>query len=236
MVSRCSSILALTLTALLAVVPAFAANGDPAAENRKIAQLERQNAVLRESYALTRADLNTAKAQLREIRERLEALGGTALSQSEERLIETVAQLEATRAELETLKQSSLQLSAAIGTYASTALAEDPQARLALESAIRDLDLALGLRQAPVNELEGDLFNANILSIDEESGLIVINAGREAKVEVGMPMEISRGDQAIAHAIVTDVRKKVSGLLVQKRLESALVIQVGDSVSVKSSD
>ena len=75
-----------------------------------------------------------------------------------------------------------------------------------------------------------------MLSIDSESGLIVINAGSKAKVEVGMPMEITRGDQAIAMAVVTDVRKSVAGMLVQKHLNPALSVTVGDRVSVKSND
>ncbi len=98
------------------------------------------------------------------------------------------------------------------------------------------MDVALGLRQAPQSELSGTVEEAQVLSIDSESGLIVINAGREARVEVGLPMEITRGDQAIALAVVTDVRKKVAGMLVQKHLNPALVVQVGDRVSVRSND
>ena len=51
-----------------------------------------------------------------------------------------------------------------------------------------------------------------------------------------MPMEITRGDQAIALAVVTDVRKSVSGLLVQKHLNPALSVSVGDRVSVTTND
>ena len=217
--------------------PAVAADGaGNGTDNHRIAQLERQLATLRESYALARADADEARRQLREIRARLEAMGGAGLGESEERIIDITAQLEATRNELEALRQSSLRLSAAITAYSQGALVEDPQALLALEGALRDLDVALGLRQAPQGELAGTVDDAQVLSIDSESGLIVINAGREAKVEVGMPMEITRGDQAIALAVVTDVRKKVSGMLVQKHLNPALVVQVGDRASVRSTD
>lgn len=202
----------------------------------KTAQLERQVATLRESYALARADADEARRQLREIRARLEALGGAALGDSEEKIIDTTAQLEAARNELDEIRQSSLRLSAAIAAYMRSALVEDAIARQGLEVALRELDVALGLRQAPVDDLAGTMDDARVLSIDSESGLIVINAGRAAKVEVGMPMEITRGDQAIAKAIVTDVRKKVAGMLVQKHLNPALSVAVGDRVSVTSND
>lgn len=202
----------------------------------KTAQLERQVATLRESYALARADADEARRQLREIRARLEALGGAALGDSEEKIIDTTAQLEAARSELDEIRQSSLRLSSAIAAYMRSALVEDAIARQGLEVALRELDVALGLRQPPVDDLAGTMDDARVLSIDSESGLIVINAGRAAKVEVGMPMEITRGDQAIAKAIVTDVRKKVAGMLVQKHLNPALSVAVGDRVSVTSND
>ena len=202
----------------------------------KIAQLERQVATLREAYALARADADEARRQLREIRARLEALGGTALGDSEEKLIETIAQLEAANAETEQLRQAALNLAAAIESYTRGALVEDAVAKQGLDAALRELDVALGLRQAQQDELTGSMHEATILSIDSESGLIVINAGREADIQVGMPMKITRGDQVIARAIVTDVRKKVAGLLVQKHVNAALSVEVGDRVSVTTND
>ena len=203
---------------------------------RKISQLERQVAVLKESYALARADADQARKQLRDIRVRLEALGGAALGDSEERIIDTAAQLEAAQTELEAVRQAALRVASAITAYMSGAQVEDAAARQALEAALREQEVALGMRLAPQDELAGSLDDARVLSIDSESGLIVINAGREAKVRVGMPMEISRGDQVIARAIITDVRKKVSGMLVQQHLNRALSVGIGDHVSVTTNN
>ena len=202
----------------------------------KISQLERQVATLRESYALARADADKARTELLEIRARLEALGGAALGDREERLIETAAQLEATQAELDALRQASLRLASAISAYMNSALVEDAAARSALDSALLEQEVVLGMRLAPQDDLAGSLDEARVLSIDSESGLIVINAGREARVRVGMPMEIIRGDQVIARAIVTDVRKKVSGMLVQQHLNSSLSVGVGDRVYVTTNN
>ena len=226
------SLFTLALGSVIQVIAAEAGSGT----EHKIAQLERQVATLREAYALARADADEARRQLREIRARLEALGGTALGDSEEKLIETIAQLEAANAETEQLRQAALNLASAIESYTRGALVEDAVAKQGLDAALRELDVALGLRQAQQNELAGSMHEATILSIDSESGLIVINAGREADIQVGMPMKITRGDQVIARAIVTDVRKKVAGLLVQKHVNAALSVEVGDRVSVTTND
>ena len=231
------SISYLSLTLAVAGAAACAQDAATPGQDAKISQLERQIATLRESYAIARADADEARKQLREVRSRMEALGGSALGNREEKLIETAAQLESVRAELDAVRQSSLRLTAALVAYMRSALVEDQAARESLETAVRDLDVALGLRRAKADELAGgSVDEAKVLSIDSESGLIVINAGREGKVEVGMTMEISRGDQAIAMAIVTDVRKSVAGLLVQQHLNPALSVAVGDMVSVKSND
>ena len=227
-------------TALLALalgsVMQARAEGTGSGTEHKIAQLERQVATLRESYALARADADEARRQMREVRARLEALGGTALGDSEERLIETIAQLDALSAEADTLRQAAVNLSAAIEVYTRGALVEDEAARQGLDAALRELDVALGLRRAPQAPHTGTMHDATVLSIDSESGLIVINAGREADIRVGMPMQITRGDQIIARAIVTDVRKKVAGLLIQKQLSATLAANVGDKVSVTTND
>ena len=225
-----------TLAALAMAPCAGAGEGANGATDRKTDQLERQVASLRESYMLARADADAARKQLREVSMRLEALGGAALGGHEEKLIEMASLLESTRTELDEIRQSSLRLTTAVAEYKRNAMVEDETARQTLETALQDMEYALGLRQKQQSEFDGTLDEAKVLSIDSESGLIVINAGRKGGVEVGMPMEIYRGDQVIATTMVTDVRKSVSGLLVQRHLNPVLSIAVGDRVSVKTND
>lgn len=225
-----------TLAILAAGSCAGAGEGANGATDRRTDQLERQVATLRESYMLARADADEARKQLREVSMRLEALGGAALGGQEEKLIELASMLESTRNELDELRQSSLRLASAVAEYKRNAMVDDETARQSLETAMLELEVALGLRQKQQSELDGTLDEAKVLSIDSESGLIVINAGRKGGVKVGMPMEISRGDQVIAETMVTDVRQSVSGLLVQRHLNPVLSIAVGDRVSVKIND
>lgn len=224
------------LTLALAVQGGTAAAAGADGTEHKLAQLEKQVEVLRESYALARADADTARRRLAEIRARMEALGGAALGNGEENLLDTVARLEASRTELERVRTASQRLAAAVVAYARNAMVEDEAARSELEAALIELDVATGLREAQLSQVATGLDDASVISVDPESGLVVINAGRAAKVQVGMPIQITRGDQVVALATVTDVRKNVAGMLVQQHLNPALRVSVGDRVSVKTND
>ena len=224
------------LTLALAVQGGTTAAAGADGTEHKLAQLEKQVEVLRESYALARADADTARRRLAEIRARMEALGGAALGNGEENLLDTVARLEASRTELERVRTASQRLAAAVVAYARNAMVEDEAARSELEAALIELDVATGLREAQLSQVATGLDDASVISVDPESGLVVINAGRAAKVQVGMPIQITRGDQVVALATITDVRKNVAGMLVQQHLNPALRVSVGDRVSVKTND
>ena len=181
-------------------------------------------------------DADKAAAQLVDIRSRLEALGGAALGNSEERLIQAMADIEAFNDRVQRLEQASVKLSGAILAYMKQAISEDANARTAVESSLRLLESVLGYRQQPVRDGAGTLAEAKVLSIDSESGVVVLNTGRTAGMQVGMPVRLTRGAQTIGEAVVTDVRKEVCGALVQKLETPADPVRVGDSASVKTND
>lgn len=235
--SNSSSILAYSLTTLVGLGGMLqGAEEDTAALTRRIERLEKQNAALKASYVQARSDADKAAAQLVDIRTRLEALGGAALGNSEERLIQAVADIEASNDRIQRLEQVSVKLSGAILAYMKQAISEDANARTAVESSLRLLESVLGYRQQPVRDGAGTLAEAKVLSIDSESGVVVLNAGRTAGMQVGMPVRVTRGAQTIGEAVVTDVRKEVCGALVQKLAAPAEPVRVGDSASVKTND
>ena len=236
--SNSSSILAYSLTTLVGLGGALqGAEEDTAALTRRIERLEKQNAALKASYVQARSDADKAAAQLVDIRSRLEALGGAALGNSEERLIQAMADIEAFNDRVQRLEQASVKLSGAILAYMKQkAISEDANARTAVESSLRLLESVLGYRQQPVRDGAGTLAEAKVLSIDSESGVVVLNTGRTAGMQVGMPVRLTRGAQTIGEAVVTDVRKEVCGALVQKLETPADPVRVGDSASVKTND
>jgi len=235
--SNSSSILAYSLTTLVGLGGALqGAEEDTAALTRRIERLEKQNAALKASYVQARSDADKAAAQLVDIRSRLEALGGAALGNSEERLIQAMADIEAFNDRVQRLGQASVQPSGALLAYMHKAISEDANARTAVESSLRLLESVLGYRQQPVRDGAGTLAEAKVLSIDSESGVVVLNTGRTAGMQVGMPVRLTRGAQTIGEAVVTDVRKEVCGALVQKLETPADPVRVGDSASVKTND
>ncbi len=169
--SNSSSILAYSLTTLVGLGGALqGAEEDTAALTRRIERLEKQNAALKASYVQARSDADKAAAQLVDIRSRLEALGGAALGNSEERLIQAMADIEAFNDRVQRLEQASVKLSGAILAYMKQAISEDANARTAVESSLRLLESVLGYRQQPVRDGAGTLAEAKVLSIDSESG------------------------------------------------------------------
>jgi hypothetical protein len=203
---------------------------------RRIERLEKQNATLRVSYIQARKEADEATTKLAEIRSRLEALGGAALGNSEERLVQAVSDLDIVNRKVQELEQCSVRLSGAIIAYMKQAISEDSGTRAAVETSLRELDSVLGFRQAPVRDGAGDPTESQVLSIDTDSGLLVLNAGRTAGMRVGMPLTISRGAQTIGEAVVTDVRKEVCGALIQKLATPTEPVSVGDSASVTTID
>lgn len=175
--SNSSSILAYSLTTLVGLGGILqGAEEDTAALTRRIERLEKQNAALKASYVQARSDADKAAAQLVDIRTRLEALGGAALGNSEERLIQAVADIEASNDRIQRLEQASVKLSGAILAYMKQAISEDANARTAVESSLRLLESVLGYRQQPVRDGAGTLAEAKVLSIDSESGVVVLCA------------------------------------------------------------
>ena len=235
--SNPSSILAYSLLAIVGLGGTMqGAEEGTAALTRRIEHLEKQNAALKASYAQARIDADNANAQLLDIRSRLEALGGAALGNSEERLIQAMANIEVLSDRIQRLEQASVKLSGAILAYMKQAISEDADARTAVESSLRLLDSVLGYRQQPVRDGAGTQAEAKVLSIDSESGVVVVNVGKSAGMQIGMPLLLTRGAQTIGEAVVTDVRKDVCGALVQKLKAPADPVRVGDSASVKTND
>lgn len=203
---------------------------------RTIERLEKQNNVLRNSLAQAQTEAAETSRKFEEVRRRLEALGGATLGGSEERLVRATADIEVLNERIRKVEEAAVRLSGTIIAYIKQAVVEDPQTRANVESKLRDLDMVLGLRQQPLREGAGSLANANILSIDSESGLIVLNVGSAAGLRVGMPLRVTRGEQVIGEAIVNDVRKEIAGALVQKLENSSELVRVGDSVAVKTNN
>lgn len=223
---------AVALCGLLAGAGVCAGQATPqeiAAMQDRITDLEIRNRTLERGIAEANRAEKEASAQLAQVRERLEALGRDLLDGGDDRLVRATADMQVLNDRLQQLEGSAMQLSGAVADFLRQALASDPESRLRVESAMRELDSVLGLRQkpAPTARKAASPRRAKVLSIDAESGLLVLNIGEEQDVRIGTTYRLYRGDQSYGTAIVADVRRNICGAFVESR-ESDTPARLGD--------
>ncbi len=181
-----------------------------------IKELQEQNKTLQRSLSESNRSGQQATEQLAQVRLGLEALGKNLLDGGNDRQIQAVAELEIARERNTRLENSIAQLTSAINNYLRQAVVSDPAPRVRVETSLRELDAILGLRQKPLPDVRtGSLQQARIVSIDQESGMLVLNLGESQGAKIGMTFRLTRGDQPYGKAILADSRKGVSGAFVE---------------------
>jgi len=196
----------------LLVVPAVAQGRTPTVE-----ELQEQNRNLQHALAEANKAEKQASEGLAQIRERLEALGKNLLDGGNDRLIQAAADLQLANERNAKLESSVSRLVSSISDYRRNAVVSDPNALLRLETSLRELDEVLGLGQKPRPEVRtGSLQQANVVSIDQDSGMLVLNLSENQGAKIGMTFSLRRGQQPFGKAIITDVRKGVSGAFVER--------------------
>jgi flagellar basal body-associated protein FliL len=189
-----------------------------------------------ENQALQRALVEANKAekastdQLNQVRERLEALGKNLLDGGDDRLIQAAADLELANERIVQLEAAAARLSSSVTDYLRSAVVSDPDARLRVETAMRELDSISGLRQKPRPDIRtGDLQRAQIVSLDQESGMLVLNLGETQGATIGMTFRLMRGQQSYGKAILADVRQGVSGAFIEQIDSKENTPRLGDT-------
>lgn len=202
---------------LLAAAGSCLAQAPTAEEYQEIvAGLQEQNHTLQRSLAEANRERAQASEQLAQVRERLEALGKNLLDGGNDRLVLAASDLEIQKERISALESTVTRLATAVQDYLRQAVVSDPDARLRVETSLRELDAVLGLRQKPRPDIRtGSLQQAHVVSIDQESGMLVFNLGESQGAKIGMTFRLTRGQQPYGKAILADVRKAVSGAFVE---------------------
>jgi hypothetical protein len=181
-----------------------------------VTELQGQNQTLQRSLAESNRGEKEATEQLAQVRQRLEALGKNLLDGGDDRLVQAAGDLQLANERITSLEGSVTRLAAAVNEYLRQAVVSDPDARLRVETSLRELDAVLGLRQKPRPDVRtGSLQQARIVSLDQESGMMVFNLGESQGAKIGMTFRLTRGQQPYGKAILADVRKGVSGAFVE---------------------
>lgn len=204
-------------SALLASAAVCPAQEPTAAELQGIIiELQQQNQVLQRSLVQANRSEKEASDQLALVRQRLEALGKNLLDGGEDRAVQGAADLQLAHERIEELEKAVTRLSSSITQYISQAVASDPESRLLVETSLRELDAVLGLRQKrPPAVRHGNLQQARVVSLDQESGMLVFDLGESQGAKIGMTFDLVRGEQPYGKAILFDVRKGISGAFVE---------------------
>ena len=189
-----------------------------------------------ENQALQRALIEANKAekassnQLSQVRQRLEALGKNLLDGGDDRLIQAATDLELANERTSQLEAAAVRLSTSVTDYLRLAVVSDPDARVRVETAMRELDSISGLRQKPRPDIRtGELQRAQIVSLDQESGMLVLNLGESQGATIGMTFRLMRGQQSYGKAILADVRQGVSGAFVEQIDSKENTPRLGDT-------
>ena len=209
--------------------------------NAKIQELEKQLVAAKEQTAALMqgaASANAESTQLKEnyekLRGLLEGLGIGALENStdqvQERLLGALSDLRIVDGQKKKVSEALVSLAEASMLFARAAQTTDEDARKALEQALATSDQVL--RSASLGSddpaLTKSLHEARIVSLKQELGVVVLDVGSRDGVKPGMPFEIYREDKPVARALVTEVRKGVSGAVVQELMNAADPVKVGD--------
>jgi len=182
----------------------------------EITRLQQQNHNLQRSLAESNRAEKDATEQLAQVRTRLEALGKNLLDGGDERLIQAAADLEIANERIQKLENISTRMMGSVGNYLREAVVSNPESRIQVETSLRELDAVLGLRQKPRPDVRtGSLQQARIVSLDQESGMLVLNIGESQGARIGMTFRLVRGQEPYGKAILADVRKGVSGVFVE---------------------
>ena len=179
-----------------------------------------------EALAAANEELETLREQHAQMKLQMEALGIAALEGNERslqsRLLKAAAELSASeKARTESIESSSRLAEAAAAYMAKPG---EPALKAALDEAIKGATAANKVAATEAVSLDA----ARVVSLKDELGLAVLNAGKDSGLRLGTPLHIMRGDKSIATGLIVDVRDRIAGILLTGTTPSA--VRVGDSV------
>lgn len=193
----------------------------------------------RKSLANATGEGEIFKRKAMELQLRIEALGletaGGNTAKLEQRLLNAVSDLRILSDEKKNLQEALIRLSEACSLFAKTASTSNADARLTLETEIRNANVAMGLNSPGAAEaaaMPATISDGMAISVKEEYALVVVNLGSSQGVKVGMPFKVIRGDRIVGSVRVVDVREKIAGAVIQNLTTEKDRVQVGDRLMV----
>jgi hypothetical protein len=193
-----------------------AAQGEAAAFRKRCQELQQQG-----TTPTTAAEAVKLNSQL--------ADAAAALQKSEQERSKLLEQLQRLNAVLEQALHGSENMSM-IQRAQALAEAERVKRTLAAAKPAAQKMLPPAVQQPAAPTLE----SAQVVSLNWSLQLAVINLGSEQGVRLGMPFAVMRDDRVIARLKVVEVRKKISGAVIET-MDRGNAVKVGDRVRLTKS-
>ena len=182
-----------------------------------------------EALAAANLERDALRAENERLRLQIESLGLAAMKPDtravQERLVKALGELSALRRRNERLAETMAELQ-----ETAAAVVADPSnvdARRAYETAAKAATAAQQ-SDAPGATAAVPLDSAKVVSYKPDLGLAVVNVGRESGLRSGTPVDVLRGERAVASGVVLDLRDRIAGVLVTRAADAS--IKVGDAV------
>ncbi len=195
----------------------------------------------KKTAAATTAEAEVFKRQVKELTDRMEALGTSTASPTalEQRLLQAVNTLRQSDSARDALSKSLIRIVQVATEYSKQ---PDPDAKIVLETELKRADEALTRavagdmldKAAEAAVPAADLTNGKVSAVKPDIGCVVINLGSKHGVKVGMPFQVRRGDKVVATVRVVDARQNFCGTIIQNLVSDKDPVKLGDVVKVES--
>lgn len=204
----------------------------------RLGEADRKLAATRESLAESNRIAEEVRSQYEELLLRMASFGVDLVKPDrnslEQRLLQAVRDRSKAEAEKQQLAGQLAGLSEAVMGFLQTTASPDARTQAQLENALASANDALGrLSNGADAAAARPLAQGQVVSIDQETGLVVVNVGRGSGIRIGMPISVKRDDQPVVEALVVDVRDSISGALIEASHGSAGV-KVGDRIEPRA--
>jgi hypothetical protein len=210
----------------------------------EMAEKEQALKALSESLAAAQGEATAFRKRCQELQQQgtTPATAGDAVKLNSQ-LADAAAALQKSEQErsklLEQLQRLNAVLDQALHGTGSMSLVQRAQALAEAERVKRTLAAA---KPAAVNAMPKEvqqaaaptLESAQVVSLNWSLQLAVINLGSEQGVRLGMPFAVMRDDRVIARVKVVEVRKKISGAVIET-MDRGNAVKVGDRVKLTKS-
>ena len=109
---------------------------------------------------------------------------------------------------------------------------EDEAAKTAVEKAIEDGEVALGLILRDDHFEEKSIVEARVISVNKDYNLALVDVGSRHGLRVGTPVSFHRKDRTIGTALVIDVREAIAGAIFIDHTDPNDQVIVGDNMRI----